>query len=85
MGRGDARMGTQLDRPGRFALSSAGHGRAVVPVHGHEAFRTAPLFSEAKPIHSVARSHLLWVEVADLIPGGFGPHYCPPKRVAPPT
>ena len=51
MGRGDARMGAQVDRPGRLALSSAGPGRAVVPVHGHEASKlTATLFSEANPI-----------------------------------
>ena len=98
-------MGTQVDRSGRLALSSAGHGRAVVPVHRHEAFLSATLFSEANPIHSVARSHLLWAEAADLIPGGFifreqlatdyrrrsfrtaavGPHYCRPKKVAPPN
>ena len=71
MGRGDARMGAQVDRSERLALSSAGHGRAAVPVYGHEAFLTGTLFSEANPIHSVVRSHLLWVEVADLIPGGF--------------
>jgi hypothetical protein len=27
MGRGDARMGTQVDRPGRLALSSAAMGK----------------------------------------------------------
>jgi hypothetical protein len=64
MGRGDARMGAQVDRPGRLALSSAGPGRALVhsSVHGHEAFLTATLFSEGNPIHSVVRSHLPWVE-----------------------
>ena len=74
MGRGDARMGAQLDHPGRLALSTAGLGERSFLCMAMRLFRTAPLFSEAKPIHSVARSHLLWVEVADLIPGGFGPH-----------
>lgn len=44
MGRGDARMGAQVDRSERLALSREGHRRAVVAVYGHEAFLTGTLF-----------------------------------------
>ena len=49
MGRGDARVGAQVGRPARLALSSAGHRRALVHVDGHEAFDR---HSFLKPIRS---------------------------------